>query len=342
MRVERGHRRHEQQCSECNGDADDVTTHEAGGPVADGVGAGADRFVPQVTTHVIGQRGDRSVAFAHVLLERLGDDRVEVPAKLATQPRGGRAAMRRRLQPAGDAELGVLLAELARVYQDQRLDDRAEALHREGLAVRRRLLGDRHIETAVSENNLASVLRLRGDLDQAEALLRHSLGVTIATRGPRHPNIATTRHDLALISYARGDYTGAESEMRAALALQRESVGPAHPTVALTLNSLAHVQVARGQHSEALESLRAAIDIIRASFGGTHQLVAIFTLNAAAVHLSLGDHAAATPLLVEGLRLRALAPDVVPSRRRTLPEDDWSLDAARRALASAAPLLATH
>ena len=32
-------------------------------------------------------------------------------------------AMRRRLQPQGDAELGVLLAELGRVYQDQGFDD---------------------------------------------------------------------------------------------------------------------------------------------------------------------------------------------------------------------------
>ena len=95
------------------------------------------------------------------------------------------------------------------------------------------------------------------------------------------------------------------------------------------------MQVARGRHREALDTLRTAIDIVRASFGETHQLVAIFTLNAGAVHLALGDPAAATPLLLEGLRLRALAPDVVPSRRRTLPEDDWSLDDARRALASA-------
>jgi serine/threonine-protein kinase len=119
------------------------------------------------------------------------------------------------------------------------------------------------------------------------------------------------------------------------LELQREAVGPGHPTVALTLNSLAHVQVARGRQREALDTLRTAIDIARASSGDTHQLVAIFTLNAAAVHLALGERVAATPLLLEGLRVRALAPDVVPSRRRTLPEDDWSLDAARRALASA-------
>ena len=250
-------------------------------------------------------------------------------------------SMRRRLVPAGDAELGVLLAELGRVYQDLRFDDRAEAAHREALAVRRRILGNDHRETAVSENNVASVLRLRGDLDEAEALLRHSLEVNIATRGARHPNVATGRHDLALIAYTRGRYSVAEAELRGALDLQRAAVGPRHPTVALTLNALAHVQVAQGRHHEALESLRTATDIVRTSFGETHQLVAIFTLNAAAVHLALGDQAAATPLLLEGLRLRALAPDVVPSRRRTLPQDDWSIDAARRALASATSLSAS-
>jgi eukaryotic-like serine/threonine-protein kinase len=244
-------------------------------------------------------------------------------------------AMRRRLQPLGDAELGVLLAELGRVYQDQGFDDRAEAMHREALTVRRTLLGQRHRETAVSENNLASVLRLRGDLDAAEALLQHSLELNIETRGPRHPNTATTRHDLALIAHARGAYETAASELREALALQRASVGPGHPTVALTLNALSHVEVAMGRPREAVVSLRKALDILRPALGTEHQLVAIVTLNQAAVHLALGDRAAAIPLLREGLRVRALAPDVVPSRRRTLAQDDWSVAAVTRALALA-------
>jgi hypothetical protein len=34
----------------------------------------------------------------------------------------------------------------------------------------------------------------------------------------------------------------------------------------------------------------------------------------------------------EGLRIRSRAPDVVPSRRRTFVEDDWSLGAAKSLL----------
>ena len=37
----------------------------------------------------------------------------------------------------------------------------------------------------------------------------------------------------------------------------------------------------------------------------------------------------------EGVRIRALAPAVVPSRRRTLPEHDWSVGAAKSLLGSA-------
>ena len=124
-------------------------------------------------------------------------------------------AMRRRLQPEGDAETGVAAGRTrARVPGPAPRRPRRSRCIARRLAVRRRLLGDRHRETAVSENNLASVLRLRGDLDGAAALLRHALDVSIETRGPRHPNAATTRHDLALIAYARGDYASAEAELR--------------------------------------------------------------------------------------------------------------------------------
>jgi hypothetical protein len=40
-------------------------------------------------------------------------------------------------------------------------------------------------------------------------------------------------------------------------------------------------------------------------------------------------------LLRDGLRIRSLAPGVVPSRRRTWLEDDWSLDATKRLLDTA-------
>ena len=138
--------------------------------------------------------------------------------------RGRRAAASKRRWPCGGScsarehpDVAVTLAELGRVYQDQGLNERAEPLHREALAIRRKVLGDEHRETAVSLSDLASVLRLNGDLAGAEALLRQSSRHQRKTRGDEHPNTATTLHDLALIAATRGDAVAAESLLRQAL-----------------------------------------------------------------------------------------------------------------------------
>src|SRR5262249_18630134 len=47
--------------------------------------------------------------------------------------------------------------------------------------------------------------------------------------------------------------------------------------------------------------------------------------NLASVQLARKNAAAAEALAREGLRIRALAPGLVPSRRRTFEQDDWSV-----------------
>jgi hypothetical protein len=60
--------------------------------------------------------------------------------------------------------------------------------------------------------------------------------------------------------------------------------------------------------------------------------VAIYTINLGAVRLVERQPAAAEALLRAGLRVRSLAPGIVPSRRRTFREDDWSLAATKSLL----------
>jgi tetratricopeptide (TPR) repeat protein len=244
-------------------------------------------------------------------------------------------AIRRKLLGAEHADVAVTLVELGRLYQDQGLNDRAEPLHREALAIRRKVLGDEHRETAVSQSDLASVLRLNGDLSGAETLLRQCLETNRKTRGEDHPNTFTTLHDLALITATRGESRSAELLFRQVLAHQRRTLGEKHPIVATTLNSLSRVLVGERRYDEAASALQEAVDIARAALGGDHQLVAIYTLNFAAVQLLNQQPAAAETALREAMRIRALAPDIVPSRRRTFIEDDWSLGAAKSLLGAA-------
>ena len=240
-------------------------------------------------------------------------------------------ALRRKLL-GEHGDVGVTLVELGRVYQDQGLNQRAEPLHREALDIRRKVLGNDHREVAVSLSDLASVLRLNGDIDGAEALLKQSLELNIKTRGADHPNTAVNLHDLGLIAASRGDYLGAESGFRQALGLQRQALGDSHPVMAATLNNLGRALREQGRYDEAADAVQEALTISRGAFGNDHQLVAIYAINLASIQLARNQPAAAEGLLREGLRIRSRAPGIVPVRRRTVREDDWSLGATRSLL----------
>jgi len=234
-------------------------------------------------------------------------------------------AMRQMLLGAEHQDVAVTLSELGRVYQDLGLNQRAEPLQREALRVRTKVLGAGDKETAVSMSDLASVLRLNGDLAGAETLLRECLAINRKTRGDIHPNTATTAHDIAQIIAARGDYAGAEALMRQSLEINRQTLGANHPVVATILNSLAHVLVAEGRNDEAAALLEEALAIARPALGNDHQLTAVYAINLAAVQLTRKQPAAAEELLRQALPIRSRAPDVLPSRRRTIAEDDWSV-----------------
>ena len=234
-------------------------------------------------------------------------------------------AMRRKLLGPEHAAVAVTLVELSRIYQDLGFNDRAEPFAREALAIRRKALGDDHREIAVSLSAVASVLRLKGDLASAETLLRQSLDLNLKLRGEDHPNTGASLHDLALVAGTRGDSSTAESLFRQALNTERKMLGDRHPSVAASLNGLSRVLVAQHRYGEAALALQEAVQIARDSLGGDHQSVALYSSNLAAVHLA-GKHAlAAEPLLREALRIRVLSPGLVPLRRRTFVEDDWSV-----------------
>jgi serine/threonine protein kinase/Tfp pilus assembly protein PilF len=243
-----------------------------------------------------------------------------------------RALSMRRKFLGEHPDVAITLVELGRVYQDQGFNGRAEPLHGEALELRRKVLGEEHRETAVSLSDLASVLRLNGDLTGAEALLRQCLELNRQTRGEEHPNTAATLHDLALIAAAGGDFRSAESQFRHVLAMQQKALGDRHPVVATTFNSLSHVLSQSGRYAEAASALDSALDIVRPTLGNDHQLVAIYSINAAAVHLARNQPALAEPLLREGLRIRSQMPGVVPNRRRTFHQDDWSVGATKSLL----------
>jgi serine/threonine protein kinase/tetratricopeptide (TPR) repeat protein len=241
-------------------------------------------------------------------------------------------SIRRTVLGTKHADVAITLSELGRLYQDQGFNDRAEPLHREALQIRRTALGEEDREVAVSLSDLASVLRLNGNLSGAEPLLRQSLEINRKTRGEEHPNTSVSLHDLALVAAAGNDYRSAETHLRRALAMQHKVLGDRHPTTAPTLNSLAHVLRRTGRYGEAARHQQSALDIVRPTLGKDHQLVAIYTINLAATYMAQNQSVLAEPLLREALRVRAQAAGLVPVRRRTWLDDDWSVPATKSLL----------
>jgi eukaryotic-like serine/threonine-protein kinase len=241
-------------------------------------------------------------------------------------------AMRRKLLGNENADVAITLSELGRVYQDLGRNDRADPLQREALRIRQKVLGEEDRETAVSLSDVASVRRLSGDLDGAEVLLNECLATNRKTRGEVHPNTSSSLHDLALIAVARREDAKAEALLQTALDIARKTLGDKHPVVATTLNSLSHVFTAERRYDEAAAALQQALAIARPALGSEHQLVAIYAINLAAVQLMRNQAAAAEDLLREALPIRARAPGIVPSRRRTISDDDWSVATTRALL----------
>jgi len=251
-------------------------------------------------------------------------------------------SIRRKIYGREHTNVANTLAELGRVYQDNGFNERAEPLQREALAIRRKLLGEESGETATSLSDVASVLRLNGDLDGAEPLLHRSLELNRTLRGEAHAMTATTLHDVALMAAAKGDRALAESLFRKAMNTHRKALGERHPFVAVTLNSLSRLLRDQGRDDEAAAALEAALEIARPALGPDHQLVAMYTINLASVQLARKQPRAAEALVREGLRIRVLAPRLVPNRRRIFPEDDWSVGATKSLLGATLIALARY
>jgi tetratricopeptide (TPR) repeat protein len=139
-------------------------------------------------------------------------------------------------------------------------------------------------------------------------------------------------NDTALLDAARGNYASAEAQLRTAIPIGRRTLGERHPNVAAVLNNFSRMLMHQGKYDEAITALRESLRIAVPALGSEHPLVGIYKINLASAYIAHNEAAAAEPLLREGLQIRIRAPGVVPSRRRTLPEDDWSVGATRSLL----------
>jgi tetratricopeptide (TPR) repeat protein len=131
--------------------------------------------------------------------------------------------------------VGVVLTNIAHVYEAQGRRAEAEPLHKRALAIRERALepdlksaliilenalGPDHLDVGTSLNNLAELYRVHGRYAEAEPLFRRALAIQEKVLGPNHPNVGTSLNNLAKLYRAQGQHAAAEPLLKRALAIE--------------------------------------------------------------------------------------------------------------------------
>jgi serine/threonine protein kinase/tetratricopeptide (TPR) repeat protein len=207
-----------------------------------------------------------------------------------------------RDQPEVEAELRSTIGS---VYSELGAYQKAEAMHRQALAMNRKLFGDESLQVALSLDDVAmDVFGQREQLAAAEAMGRESLAMLRKLLGREHRYVAIALFDLASVLPQQGKLAEAEITIREALAMQRKLLGDEHRDVATSLDLLGTILVSEGKLAEAEGYLREALAKHRKLLGNEHPYVASALGHLARMYRAQGRLADAEVLSREALAMR--------------------------------------
>jgi tetratricopeptide (TPR) repeat protein len=207
--------------------------------------------------------------------------------------------------------VGIVLNNLARLFQDTNRMAEAELLMRRALAISETADGREHPTVAIRLNNLATLLQETNRQAEAEPLMRRALAIGEAAYGLKHPNVATALNNLAHLFQETNRLAEAEPLMRRALAIDEAAYGLEHPEVATDLNNLAQMLQDTNRLAEAEPLMRRALAIDEAAYGPEHPRVATRLNNLAQLFQETNRLAEAEPLMRRALAIdeAAYGPD---------------------------------
>jgi serine/threonine-protein kinase len=223
----------------------------------------------------------------------------------------------RILRDFGDepASQAMMLSELARVYENLGLLERAEPLARRALALRE-TLDAAGLETARSLGQLARLHAALGRREEAVAGYRRALALQAASGEPEDTVLARHQAALAWEIRATGDHEEAARLFDAALTTQRRILGDTAPELARTLLGLAAAHHDAGRFDEAEAVFTRALERYDSAAARPDPVVATAMLNVGMIRRLRQQYAAAGPLLESALAMRSALydadhPDVV-------------------------------
>lgn len=187
-----------------------------------------------------------------------------------------------------DANLGIILDNLAVLYLKTGRYHDAEPVQKEALAIIEATLGPAHVSTGQVFGNFAMLQKQMGRYGEAEALFARALEIYGKSLPLSDARIGVTLDNLGGVYREQGQYRKARDIYRRAMDKLLISHKRSHPEVGVAMNNLALSLTALGEFEEAESLLREAMAIKQAALGKRHPDYAISLGNLGDVQLSAG------------------------------------------------------
>jgi len=198
----------------------------------------------------------------------------------------------------------AMLAEVASVYANIGLLDRAERLARRALTLNQEVTGPASIETSRSLDQVGRLAAARGRREEAVSYFRRSIEVRSGLLAAPDTVLARTQSDLAWLLRDLGRHDDAAALFRRALETQTALLGEDDPAVASTRFGLAAAYHDQDSLEAAVELFRATLARFDTSRGRPHPAAATALLNIGMLRLLREDYEEAAPLLRSAVTMR--------------------------------------
>ncbi len=197
----------------------------------------------------------------------------------------------------------AVFGEVAQVYANLGILDRAEELARRSLTLTDSLYGGESLESSVPLARLASFQATAGKSEEAITAYRRAIALRAREREGADSLLARMRADLAWQLRNAGQYEEARQLFDEALAAQRLRFGDAHPEVAATMLGLAATYHDRGRFDDAERLFREALARYDTASGPPHAMAATALQNIGMIRRLREQYREAEPLLSRALAM---------------------------------------
>ena len=206
-----------------------------------------------------------------------------------------------RVLGAGHAYTLWAMNNLAIVYHEQGLYDRAEALYIQAIEGQRQVLGDEHRGTLTSMHSLAHVYRLQGRYDEAEQLYLETLETQRRVFGEDHPGTLRSMFSLGALYITQGRLDAAGPLLTGALERHRRVLGDDHANTLKSMNNLALCYQNQGRYDEAESLYTELLERQHRVLGKEHTTTLVSMTNLARLYNAMNLYTQAEPLAASAL-----------------------------------------